>query len=146
MTLSMLMRKDGLRQLTTLTVATPATAWSLTGESVATVTTVAVAEPEIQKDVVAISDRQPNESNSESPFDDVSFMDDRRHCSECANLAASRCLAAWRGEIEASRHYRPLDDLPRRCEGYRPTANDPDQRSGKQRWPGLARTSFKGGK
>lgn len=95
-------------------------------------------------------------SNQSSPFKKIEVLqepilatdkdDDRRYCLECSNLAAGCCLAAWRGEIEASRHYRPIDDLPRRCEGYRPTTNDPDQRSGKQRWPELIRTPFRGSK
>ena len=46
------------------------------------------------------------------------FADDRRHCAECSNLSGGRCLAAWRGEIVASRHWRPIDDIPRRCAGY----------------------------
>lgn len=95
-------------------------------------------------------------SNQSSHFQKIEILqdralisdedDDRRYCLECSNLVVSRCLAAWRGEIEASRHYRPIDDLPRRCMGYMPAANDPDQRSGRQHWPGLARTSFEGGK
>ena len=39
--------------------------------------------------------------------------DDRRTCSQCANLIA------------------------RRCEGYAPGQDDPDQRHGRERWPGL---------
>jgi len=67
--------------------------------------------------------------------------DDRRHCA--VNLTpGGRCLAARRGEIAASRNYQPLDDIPRRCEGYAPKAGDPDQRPGRERWPGL---TIKGG-
>jgi len=69
--------------------------------------------------------------------------DDRRHCAECVNLTpGGRCLAARRGEIAASRNYQPLEDIPRRCEGYAPKADDPDQRPGRERWPGL---TIKGG-
>ena len=32
-------------------------------------------------------------------------FDDRRTCAQCANLSGSRCLAAKRGEITASRSY-----------------------------------------
>lgn len=65
--------------------------------------------------------------------------DDRRHCAQCANLAPSGlCLAALRGEIVASRTYHPVDDIPRRCEGYAPGPDDPDRRPGHERWPGLA--------
>ena len=63
--------------------------------------------------------------------------DDRRTCDQCANLIARRCQAAKRGEIVASRNYEPIRDLPRRCEGYAPGAEDPDRRHGRERWPGL---------
>lgn len=63
--------------------------------------------------------------------------DDRRSCQQCANLAGRRCLSAWRGEIVASRDYEPIRDLPRRCEGYTPGADDPDTRPGRERWPEL---------
>lgn len=68
----------------------------------------------------------------------IDVFDDRRHCRDCANLTGKgRCLAAWRGEIIASSHYHPIDDLPRRCEDYAPYPHDLDQRTGAQRWPGL---------
>jgi len=63
--------------------------------------------------------------------------DDRRTCNQCANLLGRRCQSANRGEIVASRNYEPIRDLPRRCEGYAPKKGEPDQRSGKERWPGL---------
>lgn len=63
--------------------------------------------------------------------------DDRRTCNQCANLIARRCQAAKRGEIVASRNYEPVPDLLRRCEGYAPGPNDPDRRTGRERWPGL---------
>lgn len=63
--------------------------------------------------------------------------DDRRTCDRCANLAGRRCLAAWRGEIEANRDYAPVRDIPRRCEGYAPDADDPDTRPGRERWSQL---------
>lgn len=65
------------------------------------------------------------------------FPDDRRTCDQCANLIARRCQAAKRGEIVASRNYEPIRDLPRRCEGYAPGADDPDRRPGRERWQGL---------
>lgn len=65
------------------------------------------------------------------------FPDDRRTCDQCANLIARRCQAAKRGEIVASRNYEPIRDLPRRCEGYAPGADDPDRRHVRERWPGL---------
>lgn len=54
--------------------------------------------------------------------------DDRRHCRTCRQLAGTRCQA---------RHLLVMDDLPRRCSDYLPTADDPDQRSGRDRWPSL---------
>lgn len=57
--------------------------------------------------------------------------DDRRTCIQCANLTlGGLCLAAQRGEINASRTYHPVDHLPRRCEGYVSGPNDPSRRPG----------------
>ncbi len=64
-------------------------------------------------------------------------IDDRRTCDQCANLKARRCEAAKRGEFIAGRNYEPIPDLLRRCEGYTPCADDPDQRHGGGRWPGI---------
>jgi|GEM_PF-1148535 len=138
MTLSTLIQKNGLRQLATLTVATPATNQAPITETVAKIATVTVATPEINNAFFADTAIAPIlEPQPELQADAVLFLDDRRHCAECANLSAGRCLAAWRGEIKAAKLYKPQDDLPRRCEGYAPKANDPDQRTGKQRWPTL---------
>ena len=63
--------------------------------------------------------------------------DDRRSCDRCANLIARRCQVVKRGEIVASWSYEPIRDLPRRCEGYAPEADDADRRHGRERWPGL---------
>lgn len=64
--------------------------------------------------------------------------DDRRHCSQCANLTTSGlCLAAQRGEIDAPPTYHPADGLPRRCEGYASRLGERDRRPRCQRWPGL---------
>jgi hypothetical protein len=140
MILSILIQKNGLRQLATLTPATPATVNTLKVEAVAKVATVAVANPEAeQPSMIDALDSQLIMPNPEPLLDEKWLKDDRRHCFMCANLTAGRCLAAWRGEIEAARHYRPIDDIPRRCEGYAPKSIDPDQRLGKQRWPGLTR-------
>lgn len=35
------------------------------------------------------------------------------------------------------RKYQPSIDLPRRCEQFAPWKNAEDQRTGKERWPGL---------
>lgn len=64
--------------------------------------------------------------------------DNRRRCAECGNLnERGLCLAAVSGEIVASHIYTPIRDLLRRCEGFKPMPNDPDQRTGRDRW-GLA--------
>lgn len=64
--------------------------------------------------------------------------DNRRRCAECGNLASNgRCLAAARRELVASRTYVPAPDWLRRCECFKPLANDHDQRPGRDRWPGL---------
>lgn len=64
-------------------------------------------------------------------------QDDRRTCEQCANLVGSRCAAAFRGELNADRRHEPIQNLPRRCEGFAPVAGDPDQRPGRERWPEL---------
>ena len=63
--------------------------------------------------------------------------DDRIHCATCRNLV-DRVCSAWR-EVGATRGYMPIDDLPRRCLGYRPGRDEQDQRSGRERWPTLDR-------
>ena len=61
--------------------------------------------------------------------------DNRRRCTECGNLnERGLCLAAVRGEITASRSYTPLRDILRRCDGFKPSPRDPDQRPGWDRW------------
>jgi len=42
--------------------------------------------------------------------------DDRHHCRDCARLRNGACTAAR--AIGAQDGYRPVDDLPRRCEGF----------------------------
>jgi hypothetical protein len=75
--------------------------------------------------------------NLQKNLGNAAFDDDRRTCDQCANLITRRCQAAKRGEIVASRNYEPIRDLPRRCEGYAPGADDPDRRHGRERWPEL---------
>ena len=62
---------------------------------------------------------------------------DLRPCLLCRNLTRSgRCLAAWRGAIRAATDYEPtVPGQPRRCIGYDPKADDPDQTPGLERWP-----------
>nr|VFJ75705.1 MAG: hypothetical protein BECKFW1821C_GA0114237_108514 [Candidatus Kentron sp. FW] len=65
--------------------------------------------------------------------------DDRRHCHQCRNLiAGGLCLVAQRGEFKGIQNLHPMDDIPRRCEGYLPRPDEPDQRTGRERWPGLS--------
>lgn len=67
-------------------------------------------------------------------------LGDLRPCVWCRNLTASgRCLAAWRGTLRAASDYAPTFPVqPRRCIGYLPADDDPDQRPGDERWPELA--------
>lgn len=70
--------------------------------------------------------------------------DDRRPCTACTNLARTgQCLAAARGmQVGGSqRRYFPIVDLPQHCVGFAPKENDPDQRSGAERWPSLIAAS-----
>lgn len=77
-------------------------------------------------------------SNGSTESADLREIDERRRCDQCANLTGrGLCLAAWRGEIVASRNFEPVRDLPQRCVGYLPKPGEPDQRTGRQRWPGL---------
>jgi hypothetical protein len=67
-----------------------------------------------------------------------------RTCRQCLNLSpGGRCLAAWRGEsfgdgLAVGRNFAPLDpDRLQRCAGYSPGPDDPNRRTGVQRWPWL---------
>jgi hypothetical protein len=71
------------------------------------------------------------------PAQSLPGADDRIHCATCRNLV-DRVCSAWR-EVGATRGYMPIDDLPRRCLGYRPGREEQDQRTGAQRWPTLER-------
>ena len=67
--------------------------------------------------------------------------DDRIRCSDCSWLSMSgvcRAAAPKHKPVVANRGYQPVRDLPRRCEGFAPYANNPDQRRGFERWPDLA--------
>ncbi|MCC2866310.1 MAG: hypothetical protein LK562_00715 [Candidatus Accumulibacter phosphatis] len=65
--------------------------------------------------------------------------DDRRCCSQCRNLRAGVCTVARPGgRVSAIVGYRPASpDMPQRCAGYAPNANDTNQRAGREHWPGL---------
>ena len=147
MTLANLIRKGGLAQLVTATPATLATREASNPATVASVATVAVAFDALAKSAAPIPGFDEFElvDEVEAKADEVLRRrypddDDRRHCACCQNLARSGlCLAARRGEIEASESFHPVDNMPRRCEGYSPLADEPDQRPGRERWPGLRR-------
>lgn len=166
MILSTLIRKGGLTKAATATPATLATQVTMDAATVAQVATVAVAKPpaltvneetairawlaHIEETDMAIIAEILNQCRADQEAR-VYFLrratevprltpedDDRRHCAQCANLARSGlCLAVQRGEIIASHTYHPVDQLPRRCEGYAPGPADPDKRIGRERWPGL---------
>lgn len=71
---------------------------------------------------------------------DPQIKDDRRFCTECSNLRAGVCIVARPGGVvSAIRGYRPaLVNVPVRCAGYSPNADDTDQRPSHERWPGLS--------
>lgn len=71
----------------------------------------------------------------DGPTPEAVSTDDRRRCTQCRRLnPLGRCIAAERGEIAATQTYEPIRDIPRRCEGYMPRADDPDTRPGRERW------------
>lgn len=67
--------------------------------------------------------------------------DDRIACTDCANLADDqRCRVARpvRGALVVAAYgYSPVM-IPKRCEGFMPLDGAADQRTGRERWPGLA--------
>lgn len=118
---------------------------ALNSEKVAPVATVLTAKSPIidpfdsfgSSDTEHFSEMDPDDTLSNS----LDAFDDRRYCHECSNLTnKGRCLAAWRGEIMAGSLYRPVDDIPRRCNGFVPKLDDIDQRTSRQHWPGLNTT------
>ena len=67
--------------------------------------------------------------------------DDRRYCTDCKNLTNNGlCIASSRREIKAAPPYYPPKGKLHRCEGYKPTPKDLDQRSALNRGPFLKRT------
>lgn len=66
--------------------------------------------------------------------------DNRRRCTDCAELVRGQCRAAARGELpHAARSYAPIADRLHRCLSYRPGPEDTDRRMGYERYPGMAR-------
>jgi hypothetical protein len=67
--------------------------------------------------------------------------DDRIRCTDCSWFSMSGvCRAAGprHKPVVANRSYQPVRDQPRRCEGFSPYGDNPDQRRGSERWPGLS--------
>ena len=86
--------------------------------------------------VTPTSEAARSNAQAANPLDD-----DRICCSDCSWLSMSgvcRAAAPKHKSVVANRGYQPVRDLPRRCEGFAPYANNPDQRRGFERWPGLA--------
>ena len=80
-----------------------------------------------------VAGRHPAENTAREQRDDG-----MRTCVECAYLSpGGRCLAAFRGDLPGyPRSYSPaLTDRPQRCAGYAPGPDDPDRRTGRERWP-----------
>lgn len=68
----------------------------------------------------------------------IGESDERRCCTQCLNLRGAVCIVAKPGGlVSANVGYRPVQGIPQRCAGYSPNADDPDQRPGHERWPGL---------
>ena len=96
------------------------------------------ADVEPLPDIITARAREPSLYTT-TTLVDRDPSDDRRTCTDCANLSPQkgRCLAAWRGEGPGitGREYHPVADLLGRCECYRPSASEQDQRTGAERWP-----------
>ena len=81
------------------------------------------------------SDRNWFLTKAKRDIPSATVQDERRTCQQCVNLTPrGMCLAAHRGEINASRSYSPLTTIPMRCKGYAPNSADRDKRSGMARW------------
>jgi hypothetical protein len=161
MTLSALIRKRDTGNLATAIPAIFATQPKREIATVARIATVAVASPEKQKTVSPVM--VAANPIADSPFDPEAFEeraaicefdggltreeaeaiawheDDRRRCAHCLNfLPNGVCkVAVPGGLVSARRGFQPVLDFPRRCAGYRPCLDDPDQRPGWDRWPEL---------
>lgn len=61
--------------------------------------------------------------------------DDRRTCTDCANLSAiGRCRTP---PFAAKRDYCPISDALQRCARFTPRPDEADRRIGAERWPSL---------
>jgi hypothetical protein len=61
------------------------------------------------------------------------------HVALCVNILANGvCKVAGPGErIKARRGYQPNQNWLQRCPEYRPCLDDPDRRTGRERWTGF---------
>lgn len=147
MTLAALIRKGGLAKAATAIRAIPATQHGKAAATVARIATVAIAKPTSP----ATIDREAFEERAAvREFDGglsradaerlalVDLADDRIHCTDCAHLRGRVCTQA--AMLGASQGYMPVLNIARRCECFKPLAAESDQRTGDQRWPGLAVT------
>ena len=75
----------------------------------------------------------------EAPSEPIT--EDRIRCISCRAMREDRTCGNWRHlGYPASRHFGfPEVERLHRCLGYLPLASDPDQRTGRERWPGLGR-------
>lgn len=77
-----------------------------------------------------------------NPANPIDPMDDRIRCTHCFQLSSKGiCRAAGpkHKPLVANRGYQPVQDIPRRCEGFTPYGDNPNQRRGFERWPWLAK-------
>jgi hypothetical protein len=69
-------------------------------------------------------------SRPDAAEDPLGMSDNRRTCRNCAHLVGGYC----RAQSTSRRPWRPIQDLPQRCEYYSPNDDDPDRRSASVRW------------
>jgi len=81
---------------------------------------------------------RPDQIRARKEEGKIEAGDDRRTCRMCLNLEDRFCIVARPGGVvSARRWYEPVAEILQRCPGYRPSQDDPDQRPGAERWPGL---------
>jgi hypothetical protein len=68
----------------------------------------------------------------------LEIADDRINCTDCVRHDSTGRCGGWK-ELGASSDYHPVLEPLRRCEAFIPMPHLKDQRTGKQRWPGLQR-------
>ena len=97
--------------------------------------TIGETDPEVIRHVLAQCVEKPDlRQYLFSLTDDGAMPESRRTCRQCANLRGDICAAQANG----GKLYRPQVDTLFRCEWYRPSASDDDQRTACDRWPGLS--------